>query len=167
MNNHLTKNTHHQNTMQFVMFTVIAAMVASLAAWGSAALNLEVWVMFVGFIAWFTRPSSLRESSSAMICLWLGIGLAAVAHMITGTLMPSMGVLALPLVVFFVALLVVGLRSTSIVNNMVTWFLGMVTFFAADLEISLETFVYLGSASAIGGFAGYTCQALNRRWAGV
>lgn len=59
MNTHQSRNTHAQNTMQFVWFTVIAAVVAALAAWGSATLNLEVWVMFAGFIAWFTRPTSL------------------------------------------------------------------------------------------------------------
>jgi hypothetical protein len=36
-------------------------------------------------------------------------------------------------VVFLVAILIVGLRTTSIVDNMLTWFLGMVTFFAAEL----------------------------------
>ena len=39
--------------------------------------------------------------------------------------------------------------------------------FAADMEVSLEQLLELGSASAIGGFAGWACQALNRRWAGA
>lgn len=60
-----------------------------------------------------------------------------------------------------------SLRTTSVVNNMLAWFLGMVTFFAADMEVSLEPLLELGSASAIGGFAGWACQALNRRWAGA
>ena len=63
--------------------------------------------------------------------------------------------------------MIVGLRTTSVVNNMLAWFLGMVTFFAADMEVSLEPLLELGSASAIGGFAGWACQALNRRWAGA
>ena len=161
------ENKNRQTAKQFVLFTVIAATVATLAAWGSAALALEVWVMFAGFIAWFTRPTSSRESVNSMICLWLGIGVAAVAHLATAALTPSIGSMALPSVVFLVAILVVGLRTTRVVNNMLTWFLGMVTFFAADLEVSREAFVRLGSATAIGGFAGWACQSLNRRWAGA
>lgn len=123
--------------------------------------------MFAGFIAWFTRPASWRDGVSAMICLWLGIVLGAIAYVATGALIPSMGPLALPLVVFFVAILIVGLRATSIVNNMLAWFLGMVTFFAAELGLSLEGFAHLVSATAIGGFAGWACVAINRRWVEV
>ena len=154
-----------QTPKQFSLYTVIAAVVAAVAAWGSMALNLEVWVMFAGFIAWFTRPTSVQESLNAMICLWLGIALAAISHKMTGAMIPTLGTLALPVVVFLVAILIVGLRATSPVNNMLTWFLGMVTFFAADKGITIETFIYLLSATAIGGFAGWSCHTLNKRFA--
>jgi hypothetical protein len=162
-----TIHHHRQSPTQFVLFTLIAAVVATLAAWSSAALRLEPWVMFTGFIAWFTRPTSSREGVNSVICLWLGIGLAAAAHTATAALASSIGGLALPVIVFLVAIVVVGLRTTKIVDNMLSWFLGLVAFFAADLQPSLEAFVHLGGASAIGGFAGWTCQALNRRWAGA
>lgn len=161
------ENIHRQTPMQFVLYTVIAAAVASLAAWSSEALALEVWIMFAGFIAWFTRPTSLRDGLYSIICLWLGMALGALSYVATAALMPSLGALGLPLVVFVVAIVIVGLRTTSVVNNMLAWFLGMVTFFAADMEVSLEPLLELGSASAIGGFAGWACQALNRRWAGA
>ena len=99
--------------------------------------------MFAGFIAWFTRPMSLRDGLYSMFCLWLGIALGAVAYVATGAMMPSMGALALPLVVFVVSIVIVGLRTTSVVNNMLAWFLGTVMFFAADVEITLETLLQL------------------------
>jgi hypothetical protein len=156
---------HQQTPGQFILFTLIAAIVAAAAAWLSEALALEVWIMFAGFIAWFTRPTSTRAGIHSLICLWLGILLAAVSYWATGSLIPFVGPLALPLAVFAVAVLVVGLRTTSVVDNMLSWFLGLVTFFAAELEPGLGAFVSLGSASAIGGFAGWACQALNRRFA--
>lgn len=159
------ENTHRQTPGQFIIFTLVAATIAALASWGSEALRLEVWVMFAGFIAWFTRPASSREGIAAMICLWLGIGLAALSYKATGALTPSLGALALPLVVFFVGLLVVGLRTTAIVNNMLAWFLGLVTFFAAESGFSPAAFAQLAGATAIGGFAGWACVVLNRRWA--
>ncbi|RCS23803.1 DUF1097 domain-containing protein [Phyllobacterium salinisoli] len=86
---------------------------AAFAAWLSAALNLEVWVMFAGFIAWFTRPTSLKNSAAAMLCLWLGIAIGAVSHVATGALIPSLDHMALPAVVFLVAILIVGLRTQA------------------------------------------------------
>jgi uncharacterized protein DUF1097 len=161
------ENSNRQTRLQFVLFTVIAAVVAALASWSSAALALEVWAMFAGFIAWFTRPTSVRDGVYSIICLFLGIALGALAHIATQALTPSLGVLALPLVVFVVGLVIVGLRTTRVVDNMLAWFIGLVTFFAAEIELAFGPLLELGSACAIGGFAGWACQALNRRWAGA
>ncbi|WP_269801027.1 hypothetical protein [Streptomyces jeddahensis] len=38
-------------------FTTIAAVVAAAAAFNSSTLGLEPWVMFAGWVAWFTRPT--------------------------------------------------------------------------------------------------------------
>ncbi|NNU35995.1 DUF1097 domain-containing protein [Rhizobium sophorae] len=161
----LPQANHRLHRRKFILWTVIASVVAAFAAWLSAALNLEVWVMFIGFIAWFTRPTSVRNSSAAMLCLWLGIAVGAVSHIMTGALFPLLDHMALPAVVFLVAILIVGLRTHSIVGNMLAWFLGMVTYFAAELDLAVASFMHLAIATGIGGFAGYTCQALNRRFA--
>ena len=166
MSTHVT-HLHRQALRHFLIFTLVAATVAASAAAAAEALALEVWAMFAGFIAWFTRPTSSREGVWAMTCLWLGIGLAALSHLTTGALLPSMGSLALPAVVFLVALLVVGLRTTSVVNNMLAWFLGMVTFFAMESEPARDVLLHLAAATSIGGFSGWACQQLNRRWAGA
>ncbi|WP_413727781.1 DUF1097 domain-containing protein [Sodalis sp. RH19] len=164
MNTRRTQPVQRQTPGQFILYTVIAASSASLAAWGSATLALEVWVMFAGLITWFTRPTSWRAGLCAMICLWLGIGLGAVTQIILPALSPALEPLALPLVVFWVAILIVSLRATRIVDNTLAWFLGMVTFYASGLEPAPGMFRDLCGASAIGGFAGWACQALHRRW---
>jgi hypothetical protein len=161
------ENAHQQTRLQFVLFTVIAAVVAALAAFSSAALALEVWAMFTGFIAWFTRPASVRDGVYSMLCLFLGIGLGVLAHIATEALTPSLRGFALPVVVFVVGVVIVGLRTTRVVDNMLAWFIGLVTFFAAEVEIAFEPLLALGSACAIGGFAGWACQTLNRRWTGA
>ncbi|MBB3236900.1 DUF1097 domain-containing protein [Phyllobacterium endophyticum] len=156
---------HRLHRGKFILWTVIASVVAAFAAWLSAALSLEVWVMFAGFIAWFTRPTSPKNSSAAMLCLWLGIAIGALSHILTGALIPSLDQLALPAVVFLVAIVIVGLRTHSVLGNMLSWFLGMVTYFAAELDFAVASFMHLAIATGIGGLAGYTCQALNRRFA--
>ena len=150
---------------KFILWTLIASAVAAIAAWTSAAAALEIWIMFAGFIAWFTRPASLASSLSAMLCLWLGIGIGALSHIATTALVPHLDQLALPTVVFLVAVLIVGLRTHGVLGNMLTWFLGMVTFFAAEMGVNAAAFGHLAAATALGGFAGYSCQALNRRFA--
>lgn len=75
----------------------------------------------------------------------------------TGALVPSLDHLALPVVVFLVAILIVGLRTHGILGNMLAWFLGMVTYFGAEFDLAVAT--------GIGGLAGYSCQTLNRRFA--
>ncbi|GGF84672.1 hypothetical protein GCM10007301_50820 [Azorhizobium oxalatiphilum] len=161
----LPQANHSQPRGKFILWTLIASVVAAFAAWLSAALDLEVWVMFAGFIAWFARPTALRNSVAAMLCLWLGIGIGALSHIATGALIPSLDHMALPVVVFLVAILIVGLRAHSILGNMLTWFLGMVTFFAAEFDLAAASFMHLAFATGIGGLAGYSCQTLNRRFA--
>ena len=154
-----------QDSKRFVIYTLVAAVVAAGAAWCSATLKFEVWVMFAGFIAWFSRPASSWDGASAMVCLWLGLGMGGGSFVATGALVPAMGMFALPFVVFVVALIIVGLRTTRFFNNMLAWFLGMVTFSAAHMKPSDEALLHLGSASLIGGLAGWLCHTLTRRWA--
>ena len=56
-----------------------------------------------------------------------------------------------------------GASTTGVVNNVLAWFLGLVTFFAADWKPSCISLAHPPS----GGFAGWDCVALNRRWAGA
>lgn len=167
MKNRQSSTVLRQNSWHFVLFTLLAAASAALAAWSSAALALEVWVMFAGLIAWFSRPASWRQGVFSMLCLWLGIGLGALSHVAMSLLSPKLGPLALPLVVFCVAIITVGLRETPVVNNTLAWFLGMVTFYAAQMTLSSETFAHLCCATAIGGLAGWVCQALHHYGAGL
>jgi len=60
-----------------------------------------------------------------MLCLWLSLGIGGASGVLTGALIPSLGHLALPLVVFLVALLIVRARTQRLTSNMLSWFLGM------------------------------------------
>lgn len=100
-----------------------------------------------------------------MLCLWLGIALGATPHLATSMLISSRDHFALPLVVFGVALIVVGLRMYGTLGNMLAWVLGMVTFYAADLEPAPASLLGILLGTALGGLGGLTCKAMNRRFA--
>jgi hypothetical protein len=95
--------------------------------------------------------------------MWLGLGLGAGASTANEALVPAFGMFALPLVVFLATLLVVGLRATRVVSNMLAWFVGMVTFFAAQAKPSVESSLPLLVASLVGGLAGFLCHTVAPR----
>ncbi|MBX4899690.1 MULTISPECIES: DUF1097 domain-containing protein [Rhizobium] len=159
------QHSHDLHGGNFVPWTLITSAVAALAAWLSAMLSMEVWVMFSGFIAWFTRPTSIKNSVSAICCLWLGILMGTLGHSIGGALGPFLGHIGLPVVVFAVTIVIASLRTHHVLGNMLAWFLGLVTYFAAEIDHSFVSYADLGLATALGGFAGYACQELNRRFA--
>ncbi len=161
---------HHTPTVtsasKFTVFTLIAAVVAAAAAFTTLSLSLLPWAMFVGWVAWFTRPADTRQAVQAVLCTWLGMALAMIGEVVVGALAPSIGVTAaLPIGVFLLALVVVGLRTTPVVGNMLAWFVGLVAYFAAEPEHPLPGIATLVAASAIGALAAFTCQALQRRFA--
>jgi len=148
----------------FITITLVAAMSASLAAAASLALSLPVWAMFVGWIAFFSRGLTTRSTFENLGCVWLGLCIGALAALSISLLAPSLGLgLALPTVVFAVALVVVALRGLPVLNNLLGYFLGLVAWFAGHLEPSLEGLSLLASASAIGALAGWISHHLPQR----
>jgi hypothetical protein len=141
---------------KYVVATVIAAVTAALAADASLALSLPVWAMFVGWIAFFTRGLTTRSAFENLGCAGIGLVVGALAALTIPRLVTIVEPnLALPIVVFAVALGVVALRGLPVMNNLLGYFLGLITWFAAHLEPSLESIVQLFGAISIGSFAGW------------
>ena len=149
----------------FVRFTLVAAVVAAVAAFLSEALGLHAWAMFVGWVAWFTRPTSAIQGLYAMASLFAGLLLAVLGQTIVAWLSPAVGAAALPVAVFVLACVAVGMRETPVLNNMLAWFLGLIAFFALESDNVLTGLLTLVAASVIGGAAGYACQRLQGRFA--
>ncbi|MFP9230795.1 DUF1097 domain-containing protein [Pectobacterium cacticida] len=141
---------------RFVLSTLVAAVAAALAAATSLALSLPVWAMFIGWIAFFTCGVNTRGAFENLACVGLGLVIGVGASVVIARLAPAMGPgLALPVVVFVVALAVVSLRGLPILNNLLGYFLGLVAWFAAHLEPSLQSLAQLFTASMVGSAAGW------------
>ncbi|MEL1265108.1 DUF1097 domain-containing protein [Pseudoxanthomonas putridarboris] len=153
--------SHHSSPHAYAITTVIAALTAAAAAAGSLALSLPVWAMFVGWIAFYTRGLNTRSAFENLACVGLGLAIGALA----ATAIPHAAsvagpMLALPAIVFVVALVVVALRGLPILNNLLGYFLGLVTWFAAHMDPSAEGVLQLFGASAIGSTAGWVSHRL-------
>jgi hypothetical protein len=147
----------------FFLITVTAALTASIAAGLSAALTLPVWAMFIGWVSFFTRGASARDAAVNAACVALGLGFGMVAALALGAVGPSLGALALPVVVFTVAIVVVSLRAAPVVNNIVCYFLGLIAFFASHFKPTVASFSQLAAAVALGATAAWVAHTLQHR----
>jgi hypothetical protein len=149
-----------QTRGQFIGFTVVAAATAALA---SVTLSLPLWAMFIGGVAYFTRRPSARDGLANLTCLVLGLALGIGASLAIATLMPKFGVASIAIVVFVVATIVMSLRVVPIANNILSYFLGLIGYFASRQEAALSTFVELGATFALGSFAAWIAKTIQSR----
>ena len=145
-------------SIRFNHLTLVAAVTAAIAATTSASLGWPVWAMFMGWVAFFMRPTSAREAFLSYICLVVGIAIGTLAYLSVGILLPIVGVAAYGCVVFVVALVVVSMRAAPFINNIPAYFLGMITFFASHLEPGITAFCELAAVGGLGSFAGWIAQ---------
>lgn len=158
-----TSAAHRASPALFLTLTLAAALTAALAAGLSAHLALPVWAMFIGWVAFFTRGLTARDGAVNAACVLLGLGFGIAATVALKALVPSLGALALPLVVFAVAVVVVSLRALPVLSNVVGYFLGLIAFFASHLQPSLASFAELAGAVLLGSFAAWTAHAVQHR----
>ncbi|TCU18214.1 DUF1097 domain-containing protein [Rhizobium sullae] len=151
----------------FLGFGAIAAAVASTAAFTSLHLGIAPWAMFIGWVAYFTRPISARQGIYTWLCVLCGLAFGAAAVLALQGLMPIMGSFALFVVVFAVAMVVVSMRAVRALDNIPAWFLGLIAFFASHAEPSLAAISELAGAGALGTAAGWASQRLQGRFAGA
>lgn len=148
---------------KFNGLTLIAAVVASLAATASAGLGWPVWAMFIGWVAFFTGQHSIRGALFSYVCVAIGIAFGNIAALAVGSLLPILDFLAFGAVVFVVAIVVVTLRAAPPINNIPAYFLGLIAFFAAHLPPSIPAFLELAAVSALGSAAALIAHTLQRK----
>ena len=147
-------------TGTYILFTLTAALTAASAAFATASLGWAPWIMFMGWVAYFTRPN-LADGLQSFACAVIGLTLGALATVAIGELSPILGPAALPAVVFTVACLVIAMRGLPALSNLLGYFIGLITFFAAHREPTAGTVATLAAAIAIGFTAGFVAQQIE------
>ncbi len=143
--------------------SAVAALAASFCA---LIVELPIWAMFIGWISFFTRAPGVRQGAINLACTLAGLLLGMGAAVVTVVLSPALGALTVMPVVFVVAVLVLSTRRFSVFNNLLAFFLGLVSYFASHLPPTLMTFGELGGAATLGTVAGLQASALHGRWGG-
>ncbi|ANN66208.1 DUF1097 domain-containing protein [Bordetella bronchialis] len=140
------------------------SLVASSAATFSAlVLELPVWAMFVGWIAYFTRGLDLRSGLVNLACVLIGLALGMAAAHAMAAFSPLLGAYAITAVVTAITAIALSLARMPVFNNLLGFFLGLVAYFASHMPPSPATFLSLGGAAAIGAAAGFLAHAWQGR----
>lgn len=148
-------------TKKYHIDTLIAATVAAIAAATTAFFSVSPWIMFIGWVAYFTNPGSINSTIASTICVCLGVLLGIVAAMVTKSLIPQLGAAAFGIVVFVVAICIISLRKVKMIGNIPAWFLGMITYFAAHPEPSTGTIAPILAAIIFGAALGCFAHMLQ------
>lgn len=143
--------------------SIVACIAATLCA---MLLNVPVWAMFIGWIAFFTRGITTRDWAINMICVFIGLVIGITAGLAGAALEPTLGAWSITPVVLMVTLVVLCLQVLPVINNVLAFFLGLVCFFASHLPPTLDTFVELGTASALGATAGLMASLVKKHYSG-
>ncbi|HBK45469.1 MAG TPA: DUF1097 domain-containing protein [Xanthomonadaceae bacterium] len=140
------------------------SVVASSAATFSAlALELPIWAMFIGWIALFTRGVNFKAGLVNLGCVLIGLALGIGAAHLQGALGPHLGAYAITAVVLAITAAALSLARLPVFNNLLGFFLGLVSYFASHLPPTLGSFASLGLAAVIGIAAGFLARAWAHR----
>lgn len=149
-------------SLPYTSVTAAAAVVAAGASAAALALGLPVWAMFIGWVAFYTRGVNLRDGLINLVCVSAGVLFGKAAAVAISLLSPALGTAAMPVVVLVVASVVVSLRGVPRINNLLCYFLGLISFFAVHQPPSLAVFATLAGAAALGSAAAWLAHQLQQ-----
>jgi len=155
------RHTLRLNTLKAILGeSVLACLAATLCV----LLGIPVSAMFIGWIAFFTRGITARDGLINLGCLLIGLAIGIAAGTASELLAPHLGALTITPVALLITVVVLSLRGLPVFNNLLSLFLGVVSFFASHLGTTLATFLELSLACALGVLAGLLASRVQRHW---
>lgn len=115
--------------------------------------DLPLGAVFFGWIAYFTRGTTLHDRIYNIACAITGLGFGIVALSLELRLDPALGIMSLPAALLLVAVCIQLMQWTTGVNSIPGYFLGVLTAFFPGAEISLDSYLLLTASICAGAFA--------------
>ncbi len=154
-----TASTAYRRSGRSVAMEILfASLVAGGAAGVVDALDLKLWMMFIGWIAYGTGGGELHKGAMAAVSLVVGMMLAAAGILAYGALHSSLGPLALPAIVFALAAIALLLPYTRF-GSVPGCFLGMTAFFASNTPPGIHVLTGLAMTAGVGAIAAWAVVA--------
>lgn len=150
--------------MKNLLAPAVVALVAAVSSVICARLQIPVWVMFIGWIAFVAGGMSAKTAPPSFVCAVLGVILGFIGALIIANGTASLGGdLALLVGVFVIVLAALLAQGLPFANLVICYFIGMTTFFASGLPPQLST----GLVLAAGLFAGVLSGLVATKIAGL
>lgn len=150
--------------MKNVLGSAIVALVAAASSVLCARLNIPVWTMFAGWIAFVAGGMSARTATPTVVCAVLGVVLGMIgATIISGAsnaIGSDLALLAGVFVIVLAALLAQGLPFAKLV---ICYFIGMTTFFASGLSPEPRTALLLSAGLLAGVLSGLFAVTMSSK----
>jgi Protein of unknown function (DUF1097) len=150
--------------MKNTLGLAVVALVAAVSSVICARLQLPVWSMFIGWIAFVAGGMSSKTAPPTYVCAILGVLLGFLGAFIISSATPALGadvaLLVGVFVIVFAALLAQGLPFANLV---ICYFIGMTTFFASGLPPQLSTLLVLGAGLLAGVASGLLAVTISGR----
>lgn len=154
--------------MKNVLAPAVVALIAAVSSVICARLQIPVWTMFIGWIAFVAGGMSTKTASPTFVCAILGVLLGFLGATIIGGATASLGGdLALLIGVFVIVLAALLAQGLPFANLVICYFIGMTTFFASGLAPQLSTLLVLGAGLLAGVASGLIATKLSGLVAGA
>lgn len=141
---------------------VIVALVAAISSVICARLEVPVWVMFIGWIAFVAGGMSAKTAAPAFVCAVLGVMLGFAGALIISNAAAGIGAdLALLVGVFVIVFAALLAQYVPFASLVVCYFIGMTTFFASGLPPASSSALVLCAGLLIGVLSGLVAVTLS------
>jgi hypothetical protein len=141
--------------------TLTVAVVAGLVTFGTVAVQLSASGMFLGWVAYGIAATTVRQGYANLASFVIGLALGVGVTLIINALTPSLGLAATGISIFALVAVVMCLRNLAPIDNPLTYFLGITSFFYSQLPPTVGSFALLAVAGAVGATGAAVAGALQ------
>ena len=150
--------------MKNTLGLAVVALVAAVSSVICARLQIPVWSMFIGWIAFVAGGMSSKTAPPTFVCAILGVLLGFLGAFIIGNATAALGGdLALLIGVFVIVFAALLAQGMPFANLVICYFIGMTTFFASNLPPQMSTLLVLGSGLLAGVVSGLVAVTISGR----
>lgn len=146
----------------FIAAAATTALIAGVSAALCIAIDVPVWAMFAGWIAFVTGGGRAVAGAVALGSVLLGLALGLCGALAIGAGAALAG-FAVPVIVFIVTFIAVSASMLPVVNSVIGYFIGMTVWFASALSPELPHLVTLAIPVIIGAASGLAAMRISSR----
>jgi hypothetical protein len=148
--------------MKGILSLAAVALIAAISSVICARLEIPVWTMFIGWIAFVAGGMSSKTAAPAFVCAILGVVLGFIGTFVISNGVAAIGPeLALLVGVFIIVFAALLAQHLPFANLVICYFIGMTTYFASGLAPGLASVLVLGSGLFVGIASGLLAVSLS------